>query len=93
MAASGGEALEIINGLPPGTLDLIVLDLTMPVMDGAETLASIRKIDAQVPVLLCSGYTEAEVTQRCKGLEYSGMLAKPFGFYTFAHTIRSLLEP
>lgn len=91
-AASGAEALEIIKGLPKGSVDLIVLDLTMPVMDGAETLTQIRKIDAHVPVLMCSGYPESEVRQRCTGLEYSGTLSKPFGFVAFAGTIRALLE-
>lgn len=91
-AASGAEALEIIEAQADGALDLIVLDLTMPMMDGAETLAKIREIDAHIPVLLCSGYTEAEVQDRCKGLEYSGMLAKPFGFVSFAGTVRALLE-
>ena len=92
-AEGGNEALEIIKQLPPGSLNLIVLDLTMPGMDGAETLAKIRRIDAEVPVLLCSGHTEAEVKKRCKGLHYSGMLAKPFGFKSFASAIRALLEP
>ena len=92
-AESGADALEIIKQLPNGELNLIVLDMTMPTMDGAETLAMIRKIDPHVPVLLCSGYAEAEVHQRCRGLEYSGILVKPFGFTTFARTVRAQLEP
>ncbi len=93
LMADGGEAaLDILREHGTANVDLIVLDLTMPVMDGAETLSEIRKLDPDVKVLLCSGFSEAEVRERCDGLEYSGMLPKPFGFTAFASTIRTILE-
>lgn len=90
--ASGREAMECLHGAAPATFDAIVLDLTMPGMDGAETLAEIRKIDKDIPVLLCSGYPEDVVKERCKGLQYSGMLAKPFELDDLLDTVRDLLD-
>ena len=43
---------------------LVVLDLTMPRMGGAEAFAEIRKLSAGLPVLVASGYGEQEVNQR-----------------------------
>lgn len=53
-AAGGREAVEVIRSRP-GEIDLVLLDLSMPVMDGAETLQAIRAIDARIAVLLSSG--------------------------------------
>lgn len=94
VAEGGEEALAILEERGSANIDLIVLDLTMPGMDGAQTLAEIRKRepDTEIPVLLCSGYSEAEVRERCDGLDYAGMLPKPFGFNAFASTVRGLLE-
>ncbi len=91
-AESGTATLDLLRKRAPHSIDLIVLDLTMPVMDGAQTLAEIRKLDPDVKVLLCSGYSEAEVKERCRGLDYAGILPKPFGFNAFASRVRDLLE-
>jgi len=55
----------------------VVLDLTMPHMDGAETFGVIKQIRADVPVLLCSGYAE-DVTQAFAGQDLAGFLQKPY---------------
>jgi CheY-like chemotaxis protein len=76
-AASGEEALALVRGTPR-RFSAVVLDLTMPGMGGDATLAALRTIDPEVPVILASGYSEAEVARRCAGLEFSSFLAKPY---------------
>ncbi len=77
VAASGAEAIELLRARA-SSFDLIVLDLSMPGMSGFETLAEMRVLDAEVPVLLASGYGEAVMRQRSEGLSVAGFVQKPF---------------
>lgn len=74
-AANGQEALAKIEESRP---DLMVLDLEMPVLDGADTLRALRAAEAPeaLPVVMMSGLTESIVKRRCKG--YQAFLRKPF---------------
>jgi CheY-like chemotaxis protein len=76
-AASGEEGLARFKELG-GSLDAVILDLTMPGMGGDELLAAIRQLDQTVPVIVASGYTEDEVARRCAGLNISAFLPKPY---------------
>lgn len=53
VATSGAEALEKIKANRP---DLVTLDIKMVGMDGLETLARIREIDLELPIILCTAY-------------------------------------
>jgi DNA-binding response OmpR family regulator len=57
LAGTGEEALAILKKSPQ---DVVVLDVRMPGMDGHQTLAEIRKIDAKLPVIMLTGHGEAE---------------------------------
>ncbi len=56
VAASGRKGLEIYRQ-NPAKIDLIILDMIMPEMNGGETYERLREIDPRVKVLLSSGYT------------------------------------
>ncbi len=56
----------------------VMLDLTMPVMDGEETYEQLRGIDPTVKVIITSGYSEKEVARRFEGKGVKGVLQKPF---------------
>jgi two-component system, cell cycle sensor histidine kinase and response regulator CckA len=58
----------------------VVLDLTMPKMDGAETCRELRKIDPEVRVILSSGYGEESATEQFSGL--AGFIQKPYQLAT-----------
>jgi CheY-like chemotaxis protein len=76
-AADGREGLEIFRQ-QQGDLACVVLDLTMPQMGGEEVLSEIRKINARVPVVITSGYSELDVMPRFDGKSVSGFIHKPF---------------
>ena len=59
-------------------LDVVVLDLTMPRMGGDEVFRRIRASHPQMHVILCSGYTEEDISRQFDGLGLSGFIEKPF---------------
>jgi len=71
---------------------LVLLDMTMPLMDGEEAFFEMKKIKADVPVILSSGYTEQEATNRFHSNELSGFIQKPYRPIDLIKKIKALLE-
>jgi PAS domain S-box-containing protein len=59
-------------------LRAVLLDLSMPGMDGEETFREMRRLNARVPVILMSGFSEKDLMDRFKDQELAGFLQKPF---------------
>ena len=59
-------------------LSAVLLDMTMPVLGGVEAMAGMREIDASVPIILVSGYSETEAGTLVAGDRPDGFLQKPF---------------
>jgi CheY-like chemotaxis protein len=76
-AASGAEGLELY-AKHAGAVRAVILDLTMPGIDGVETLRRLRELDERAFVVIASGYAEAEVEKRFRGESPNGFLQKPF---------------
>lgn len=76
-AGDGQEGLDLFRQHHSEVI-AVLLDLTMPKMDGMETLRELRQQDTDVPVLLMSGYSESEVSLRFQGLGVNGFIQKPF---------------
>ena len=53
-------------------IDCVILDLTMPHLDGEETFRELRRIRPDLPVILASGYNQQDVTQRFAGKGLAG---------------------
>jgi two-component system cell cycle sensor histidine kinase/response regulator CckA len=75
-AENGNEALELAERYQ-GNLRLIILDLTMPHRDGVSTLKELRDRRDATPVLLISGYYQAELQPQLEVLQ-ARYLSKPF---------------
>ena len=74
-----------------GRCALVLLDMTMPKMNGEETLRAIRRVRGDVPVLLMSGYNELEASQRFASGGLAGFLEKPFTADDLAQKVQSAL--
>lgn len=72
----------------------VLLDLTMPGMDGEETFHGIREIDPEARVILMSGYSQKRARQRLEGFGLAGFLHKPFRPSELVQKVReALLNP
>ncbi|MBM4392248.1 MAG: PAS domain-containing protein [Deltaproteobacteria bacterium] len=76
-AQDGREAVSLF-GAHRDRVGLVLLDLTMPGMDGEETFHELRALKPSVRVLLSSGYDEQQATSRFTGLGLAGFLRKPY---------------
>jgi PAS domain S-box-containing protein len=61
-----------------GRLRCVILDLTMPVMSGEEALTQMKSISAEIPIILSSGFNEAQAVRRFEGKGLAGFLQKPY---------------
>jgi CheY-like chemotaxis protein len=76
--ASGGEEAITLATEPGGGFDAVLLDMTMPKMNGAETFRRLRALQPRVPVVLMSGYTSEEAFTRFGVEGLTGFVQKPF---------------
>ncbi len=94
-AADGEEALHVFRACrqmavgPERQIRCLILDLTMPRMDGLEAMIELRRMDPQLPILLASGYTEQEITARLNEVRPNGFIQKPYSL----DTLRTMLAP
>lgn len=90
-AMDGEEAVEIFKQ-HRGEICLVLLDLSMPVMDGQATFQALKQIKPDVKVLLSSGYTEREVNLRFKGQGLAGFVQKPYQMASLLAKVKSVLR-
>jgi PAS domain S-box-containing protein len=73
-----GDATAGLGVLADGSFDVVILDLTMPGVDGAEALRRLRAAGHAVPVVLASGYARESLEDLFAPGSFQGFLAKPF---------------
>jgi len=76
-AEDGKEGLSVFSK-QHNNLVAVLLDMTMPIMGGVDAMAGMRKINANVPVIIVSGYSEVEAGALIRGDRPDGFLQKPF---------------
>ena len=88
-ASDGREALGIYQKRWK-EIDLVLLDLTMPHMDGAQTFGELRRINPDVQVILVSGYSQEDVAARFAGKRLAGVLQKPYPLSNLQELLKGL---
>jgi CheY-like chemotaxis protein len=91
IARSGQEAVKAVAERS-GTIDLVLLDLIMPGMDGGQTFDGIRDIQPQMPVLLSSGYAINGQAIEIMKRGCNGFIQKPFNLTQLSKHIRKVLD-
>jgi len=90
-ARDGVEGLEVFRAHQE-EVRLVLLDLTMPRMDGLETFQAIHQLRPDLPVILSSGYNEHESVQGFLGKGLAGFLQKPYPLKELRSVIASILS-
>ena len=90
-ASDGQEALEIYAREQEG-IGLVLLDLTMPRMGGEEAFAQLRRMNADVKVVLSSGYSESDIEDSFAGKGLYGFIQKPYMSEALQSMVRRVLD-
>jgi PAS domain S-box-containing protein len=85
-AEHGGQAVELFER-SPDDIGLVLLDIVMPVLDGAEAAIAIRKLNPDVPILVMSGIADEDALRRFGEIRISGVVPKPFAPEQLAQSI------
>ncbi len=83
LTAYGEHRTEIVG---------VLMDLTMPHLDGEETFRELRRIEPNVRVLLMSGYNEQDAIARFVGKGLAGFIQKPFNIDDLKASLRAILS-
>ncbi len=90
-ASDGATAVETVRRAP-NDFDLVLLDLTMPRMDGEEAFRLMREVQPALRVVVMSGFNEQDTENRFFGRGLAGFVAKPFGAEALMAKVTSVLQ-
>jgi len=86
LCINGAEAVEYFKDSHQD-IDLVILDLIMPVLNGPDTFRELKAIDPDVKVLISSGFSQNETTNGLVDEGALGLLSKPFKINELAHAL------
>jgi CheY-like chemotaxis protein len=85
------KALEIFHNRPE-SFDLVMTDQTMPSLTGEKLTAKLLRLRPDIPVILCTGFSETIDEEKAKAMGIRAFLLKPFSVKEIAETIRRVLD-
>ncbi|HWR53082.1 MAG TPA: PAS domain S-box protein [Bryobacteraceae bacterium] len=89
LASDGREGIQLFR-TARGLVSLVILDMTMPGISGEETMRQLREIKSGIPIMLSSGFSEAEARNRFGNMELAGFLQKPYSLGTLAEKVKTV---
>jgi DNA-binding NtrC family response regulator len=89
--ANSEDALEIFKDLPD-QFDLVITDFRMPGMNGAELSKEILKINSEIPIIMCSGFSSEFGEEEAKAMGIKWFIRKPLMKKDFAVLIEDVLN-
>lgn len=91
-AANGQEGIDLFRR-NHHQIDVVLLDMKMPGINGAETYQQLQKIQPNLKVIFTSGYSEAEITPQLNASTHVTFLAKPYSAEVLMRQIQKVLTP
>jgi len=76
----------------PDLFDLVITDMAMPNMSGDKLSVELTKIRSDIPVLLCTGFSETISKEKASAMGIKGLLLKPIMMTDFYKKIRDVLD-
>ncbi len=90
-AGSGKEAMAVYSE-KKDEINLVVLDMIMPEMNGLDTFMALKKMNPDIKVLLSTGYAIDDKAQEMLRQGCKGYILKPYSVIDFSHKIREIIE-
>jgi len=91
MRVNSHEALEAFRA-KPNFFNLVISDMTMPGMTGDQLAIELREIRANIPVIICTGFSERINKEKAKKMGIEGLLMKPIVKSELAKAVREVLD-
>lgn len=88
-AKDGEEAVQMYTELRP---DLVMMDITMPIMSGLEALERIKEIDPAAKIIMCSAVGQEFMIQKAIEKGAVDFIVKPFDKNSFERTVNTHLN-
>ena len=89
--SSSEKTLEVFQS-SPDNFDLIITDQTMPHLPGSELAKKILQIRADIPIILCTGYSAIISEKKAKEIGIERFVMKPVSSNELAMTVREVLD-
>jgi signal transduction histidine kinase/CheY-like chemotaxis protein len=93
LEAEGGEAAQRLFRRHSLEIDVVLLDLAMPGVNGEQTLHALRQIRSDVPIVLLTAYAEDELRLRAIRDDLAGFVAKPFSYEELLSAVKGATIP
>jgi two-component system, cell cycle sensor histidine kinase and response regulator CckA len=90
-ALGGREAIDVYKARQD-EVDLVILDMIMPDLEGGKTFDALKEIDPKVSVILSSGYSLNSEAEAIMARGCSAFMQKPFNVYVLSRTIREVID-
>ncbi|NVN90846.1 MAG: GAF domain-containing protein [Desulfuromonadales bacterium] len=90
-ATDGCHALEVFRE-NRASIDCVILDLTMPRMDGVQTFRELRRIHPELRVVMCSGYSEQDMADKFTTQGVAGFVQKPYKISDMKQVLRTAFD-
>jgi CheY-like chemotaxis protein len=87
-AEDGRDAVEKFKSAPD--IAFVILDLTMPHIDGEQCFRELRQLKSDIKVIMSSGFNEQEVTQKFVGKGLAGFIQKPYKLSVLRKAIQEI---
>ncbi|MBC2745287.1 MAG: PAS domain S-box protein [Desulfosarcina sp.] len=91
VAKDGAQAVDTVK-MKGDTIDLVIIDLIMPGMDGGKAFDLIREIQPAIPVILISGYALSGQANYIMQRGCNGFIQKPFNISKLSQKVRKILD-
>ena len=85
------EALELFR-TKPDQFGLVITDMTMPDMTGERLAKELMQVRPDIPIILCTGFSERITEEKAKGMGIREFVMKPLVMRDLANTVRQVLD-
>jgi DNA-binding NtrC family response regulator len=85
------DALKLFSA-KPSEFDLVMTDQTMPSMTGEDLGKELMRIRPDIPIILCTGYSDLVSSEKATAMGFRGFIMKPFTLRESAELVRRVLD-